>query len=131
MDRSATPRPSLGGRPHRAPEGQALLRAFLGGARDPDVLSKSDAELAAAALGDLRKILHITGEPTLTRVYRWNRASPQQEVGHGALMTQLEARLADHPGIFISAAGFRSVGIPDCIADARATAAKADATTKA
>ena len=31
--------------PQRAPEGQALLRAFLGGARDPDVLSKTDAEL--------------------------------------------------------------------------------------
>ncbi len=111
--------------PHRAPEGQALLRAFLGGARDPDVLSKSDGELAEAALGDLRKILHIAGEPTLTRVYRWNRSSPQQEVGHGALMATLEARLADHPGIFISAAGFRGVGIPDCIADARATAATA------
>ena len=111
--------------PHRAPEGQALLRAFLGGARDPDVLSKSDGELADAALGDLRKILHIAGEPTLTRVYRWYRSSPQQEVGHGALMAKLEARLADHPGIFISAAGFRGAGIPDCIADARATAAAA------
>ena len=102
-----------------------MLRAFLGGARDPDVLSKSDGELAEAALGDLRKILGIAGEPTLTRVYRWNRSSPQQEVGHGALMATLEARLAGHPGIFISAAGFRGVGIPDCIADARATAATA------
>ena len=32
--------------PQRAPEGQALLRAFLGGARDPDVLSRTDAELS-------------------------------------------------------------------------------------
>ena len=31
--------------PQRAPEGHALLRAFLGGARDPDVLAKSDGEL--------------------------------------------------------------------------------------
>ena len=69
--------------PQRAPEGQALLRAFLGGARDPDVLSKTDAELTDAALGDLTKILGIAGEPTMTRVYRWNRSSPQQEVGHG------------------------------------------------
>ena len=111
--------------PHRAPEGQALLRAFLGGARDPDVLSKTDAELAGAALGDLTKILNIRGAPIMTRVYRWNRSSPQQEVGHGALIDRIDARLATRPGLFISAAGFRGVGIPDSIADARQTAAAA------
>jgi protoporphyrinogen/coproporphyrinogen III oxidase len=111
--------------PHRAPEGQALLRAFLGGARDPNVLSKTDAELTNAALGDLTKILGIHGAPTMTRVYRWNRSSPQQEVGHGDLMTRIDAKLAAHRGLFVSAAGFRGVGIPDSIADARTTAGAA------
>lgn len=111
--------------PDRAPEGYALLRAFLGGARDPSVLEKSDAELTQMALGDLRNILGIRGEPTLTRVYRWKNASPQQNVGHGDLMARIDARLAGHPGLFVSAAGFRGVGIPDCIGDARATAALA------
>ena len=97
-------------------EGQALLRAFLGGARDPDVLSRTDTELTNAALGDLTKILGIRGLPIVTRVYRWNRSSPQQEVGHGDLMQRIDARLAAHPGLFVSAAGFRGVGIPDCIA---------------
>ncbi len=113
--------------PHRAPEGQALLRAFLGGARDPDVLSKTDAALTSAALGDLTKILGIRGLPIMTRVYRWNRSSPQQEVGHGDLMQRIDTQLAAHQGLFISAAGFRGVGIPDCIADARKTAAAAAA----
>jgi oxygen-dependent protoporphyrinogen oxidase len=111
--------------PHRAPEGQVLLRAFLGGARDPDVLSNSDAELVDAAFGDLRAILGIRGTPTLTRVYRWSRSSPQQEVGHAELMRRVDTALARHPGLFISAAGFRGVGIPDCVADARSTAAAA------
>jgi oxygen-dependent protoporphyrinogen oxidase len=111
--------------PYRAPDGQALLRAFLGGARDPEVLSKTDAELTNAALGDLTKILGIRGLPIMTRVYRWNRSSPQQEVGHGDLMQHVDSRLAAHQGLFISAAGFRGVGIPDCIADARKTAATA------
>ena len=113
--------------PHRAPEGEALLRAFLGGARDPDVLARTDAELASAALADLTKILNIRGTPTLTRVYRWNRSSPQQEVGHGELMRRIDAGLAGHRGLFISAAGFRGVGIPDNIADARHTATTAAA----
>jgi protoporphyrinogen/coproporphyrinogen III oxidase len=109
----------------RSPEDQVLMRAFLGGARDPDVLSKSDQQLADAALGDLSKILGIRGLPTLTRVFRWNRSSPQQEVGHGELMTQIDSKLERHRGLFISAAGFRGVGIPDCIADARTTAGQA------
>ena len=110
---------------HRAPDTYALLRAFLGGARDPDVLAKSDQELADVALGDLTKILGIRGLPTFTRVYRWNRSSPQQDVGHSELMKSIDAKLATHPGLFVSAAGFRGVGIPDCIADARATATSA------
>jgi oxygen-dependent protoporphyrinogen oxidase len=113
--------------PHRAPEGQALLRAFLGGARDPNVLSKTDNELSNAALGDLTKILGIRGLPIMTRVYRWNRSSPQQEVGHANLIKRIDARLALHPGLFVSAAGFRGVGIPDSIADARHTASIAAA----
>jgi protoporphyrinogen/coproporphyrinogen III oxidase len=108
--------------PHRAPEGQALIRAFLGGARDPNVLSKTDHELATMALDDLKRILDIRSAPALTRVYRWNKASPQQEVGHTELMNRIDAKLATRPGLFISAAGFRGVGIPDCIADARGTA---------
>ena len=39
--------------PHRAPDGQTLIRAFLGGARDPNVLSKTDQELIDIALADL------------------------------------------------------------------------------
>jgi oxygen-dependent protoporphyrinogen oxidase len=112
--------------PHRAPEQDVLLRAFMGGARDPDVLSKTDRELADAALADLAKILDIRGRPALTRVYRWKKASPQQEVGHSELMRNIETGLSAHPGLFISAAGFRGVGIPDCIADARNTGAMAD-----
>src|SRR5687768_4226823 len=111
--------------PQRAPEGQALLRAFLGGARDPNVLSRTDTELTNAALGDLTKILGIRGLPMMTRVYRWNRSSPQQEVGHGELMRRIDAKLAAHPGLFVSAAGFRGVGIPDSIGDARQTAGAA------
>ena len=111
--------------PNRAPDGHALLRAFLGGARDPDVLARSDAELVDIALREMGQILGIQGAPTFTRVYRWHRASPQQEVGHVDLMAKIDAGLVRHPGLFASAGGLRGVGIPDCVADARATAGSA------
>ncbi len=60
-------------------------------------------------------------------MYRWERGSPQHEVGHIARLARIEEALARHPGLFVTGSGFRGVGIPDCVADARATAAKVDA----
>jgi len=40
-------------------------------------------------------------------------------------MAEIDTRLARHRGLFVSAAGFRGTGIPDCVADARAVAAAA------
>jgi oxygen-dependent protoporphyrinogen oxidase len=111
--------------PHRAPEGKALLRTFIGGARDPGALAQSDAELAARSLAAIRPVLGIAGEPLFTRVYRFDRASAQHEVGHLHRMRSIDRRLGAHPGLFLTGSGFRGVGIPDCVADARATAVKA------
>jgi oxygen-dependent protoporphyrinogen oxidase len=116
--------------PHRAPQGHVLLRAFLGGARDPDILAKSDRELEEISLRELGGILGLHGAPEFTRVYRWHKSSPQLEVGHLERMASIEARLANHPGVFVSASGFRGVGIPDCVADARTQAAAAEAFLK-
>ena len=85
-------------------------------------LDRSDEELVTAALGALAPLLGISGAPLLTRVYRWERASAQHEVGHLDRMAGIDAALARHPGLFVTGSGFRGVGIPDCVADARATA---------
>jgi protoporphyrinogen/coproporphyrinogen III oxidase len=108
--------------PHRAPDGQALLRTFIGGARDPDALDRSDDELIARSLSALQPLIGIRGAPLFTRVYRWVRSSAQHEVGHLARMAAIERALARHPGLFVTGSGFRGVGIPDCVADGRATA---------
>ncbi len=108
--------------PHRAPEGTILLRTFFGGARDPRALERSDPELAALSLAALRPVLGIVGEPLFTRVYRWERASAQHEVGHIDRVAAIDRALVRHPGLFITGSGFRGIGIPDCVADGRATA---------
>jgi protoporphyrinogen/coproporphyrinogen III oxidase len=108
--------------PHRAPEGTVLLRAFFGGARDPQALDSPDGELVTRAVAALRPVIGISGNPLFTRVYRWVRASAQHEVGHLKRVAAIEGALARHPGLFVTGSGFRGVGIPDCIADGRATA---------
>ncbi|HEX5109310.1 MAG TPA: protoporphyrinogen oxidase [Vicinamibacterales bacterium] len=113
--------------PGRAPDGFALLRGFLGGGRDPHRLDRSDEELIAAAREELVELLGITGAPSLTRLYRWTRQSPQYVVGHLSRVTRIERHLAAVPGIFLTGSGFKAIGIPDCITDGRETAARAAA----
>ena len=112
----------------RAPEGAVLLRAFLGGAHDPAAVDLSDDRIVDVAATDLRGVLGIDGEPTLTRVHRWPNAGAQHEVGHLSRVAEVESRLTRHAGLFVAGSGFRSIGIPDCIADGRAAAAKACST---
>jgi len=108
--------------PHRAPAGMALLRTFVGGARDPQALERSDEELVQQSLAALTPLIGLRGDPVLTRVYRWERSTAQHEVGHAARIEAIDQRLTRRPGLFITGSGFRGVGIPDCIADGRATA---------
>ncbi|PYQ69568.1 MAG: protoporphyrinogen oxidase [Acidobacteria bacterium] len=107
--------------PDRAPDDKVLLRTFVGGARDPKALEESDAELVSRSMRALRPLLGITGEPLLSRVYRWDRANAQHEVGHLDRVAAIERALTHHPGLFVTGSGFRGTGIPDCVADGRAT----------
>jgi oxygen-dependent protoporphyrinogen oxidase len=106
----------------RAPEGSVLLRAFMGGARDPQAMQRSDRELADVAIAEMSRLLGIQGPPIFTRLHRWERANAQHDVGHLDLVADIERRLAAQPGLFVTGSGFRGVGVPDCVADGRATA---------
>jgi oxygen-dependent protoporphyrinogen oxidase len=101
----------------RAPEGFVLLRAFLGGARDPDVLRLPDCELATLARRELGTILGLGGAPVLQRVYRWPRSTPQMTLGHLERVARLDAMVAGIPGLFVTGAGLHGAGLPDAIAD--------------
>jgi protoporphyrinogen/coproporphyrinogen III oxidase len=113
--------------PGRAPDGHALLRAFLGGGRDPQRLDRSDDELVDTAREELTELLGITGTPLFARLRRWTRQSPQYEVGHHERLAAIEERVQAIPGLFVTGSGFRAIGIPDCVADGRETAARAAA----
>jgi oxygen-dependent protoporphyrinogen oxidase len=108
----------------RAPEGRVLVRAFIGGARDPRAMDREDEDLVRAAERDLGGLLGISGPPLLARLHRWTLANAQHEVGHLDTVARIERRLAALPGLFLTGSGFRGVGVPDCVADARATAAQ-------
>ena len=108
--------------PGRAPDGHELLRAFVGGARRPDLVELDDDALVATVRGELRALVGIVAEPVLTRVERWRRAMPQYAVGHLERVRAIESRVAALPGLALAGAAYRGVGIPDCVRGGEAAA---------
>ena len=113
--------------PRRAPDGQVLIRCFVGGARDPNVLERTDAELVDIVHRDLETLLGIRQPPQLKRVYRWPRLNPQHEVGHLQHLAAIDERLAACPDLQLAGSAYHGVGIPDCVAQGRAAGAAAAA----
>jgi protoporphyrinogen/coproporphyrinogen III oxidase len=102
-----------------------LVRGFLGGGRDPHRLESNAESLIDIARSELADLLDVSGDPIVTRLFRFTKQSPQYEVGHLERVAAIEERLAAFAGVFVTGSGFRAIGIPDCIADGRATAAAA------
>jgi oxygen-dependent protoporphyrinogen oxidase len=108
----------------RAPAGKVLLRVYIGRFGEPDVTSYADEKLLAIAQQEISDTLQIQVEPLFHRIVRFPKAMPQYNMGHLDRLATIETRLKDFPGLFMSGAAFRGVGIPDCI-HAGETAARA------
>jgi oxygen-dependent protoporphyrinogen oxidase len=100
---------------HRAPPGKVIFRVFVGGARAPDMAEMEDARLLPLVLGELARLLRITGEPIFTSVAHWPRTMPQYHVGHKRLVARIEGRVARLPHFQLAGNAYHGVGIPDCI----------------
>lgn len=111
---------------HRAPAGQELVRAFLGGARrvGPSIEAASDAELADVAVRELRRFMGNLGPIRFVRVYRYTRGTPQPELGHLARLSRIQGLVRASEGLSLIGPGYAGVGIPDCIRGATEKAAE-------
>jgi oxygen-dependent protoporphyrinogen oxidase len=110
---------------HRAPEGKAMLRCFLGGARDPDVLALHDDEVVAIVRKELREIMNFNAEPLFSRVHRWYASMAQYPVGHSGRISAIQERLQDLPGLYLAGNAYSGIGISDCIRTGKTAAEKA------
>lgn len=99
--------------PHRAPEGYALMRVFVG--RAGQDIPWTENELLELAKEELDLTLGIKAEPILSRVFMWDKAMPQYNLGHPEILKRVDAELEKHPGLALAGNGYRGIGIPDCI----------------
>jgi oxygen-dependent protoporphyrinogen oxidase len=99
----------------RAPEGTTLLRAFAGGALQPQIAAMNDDGLLATVREELLSLLGIACEPRWTIVRRWQHALPEYAVGHLELVTSIEREAARLPAFAFAGSAYHGVGIADCI----------------
>jgi len=104
---------------HRAPQGHVLLRVFFGGSRSPETMSYDDERLLHVVRQELQAILGIQTAPLFHRIFRWDRANPQYDVDHLALVEQIERSLPH--GLYVTGSAFRGVGMPDCVYQSQQT----------
>jgi oxygen-dependent protoporphyrinogen oxidase len=107
--------------PHLAAPGQVILRASVGRHGDERGRDLDDAALTEAVHAELAAAYGLDDGPREVRISRWDRSFPQYPAGHLPAMAEVERTLrADAPGIAVTGAYLKGVGIPTCIGAATA-----------
>ena len=104
--------------PGRAPEGQVLLTAFVGGATDASAAKLKPEELANLVHREIAPLLAIKNSPIFSNVTIWPRALPQYNLGHSDRLAAIAGNLARFPGLFLTGNYLRGPAIGSCVEQA-------------
>ncbi len=110
--------------PNRAPQGKVLMRAMVGGDRQPQLAMESPEKLVEMVRKDLAITMGISAPPILVQVFQHEKGIPQYVVGHSARLERIEGYLKELPGLFLNSNAYRGIGLNDCVSNSRETAQK-------
>jgi len=99
-----------------------LVRAMVGRDGDQAWAALDDVALVAAVRAELAEAMGLHAEPVDVVVRRMPGAMPQYTVGHADRLAAADRALAGLPGVHLTGAGYRGVGISGCLAQAAVTA---------
>jgi len=104
--------------PHLADPSVVLVRAMVGRDGDARFEAMSDGELVERVHCELVTTMGMRADPKEATVRRWPRAMPQYTVGHQGRLDRIDRDLADVPGLAVTGAAFRGVGVASCVSQA-------------
>ena len=107
--------------PDRAPKGNVLLEALVGGRRHPERLDLSDEEITSRVLADLSQLIPLPEAPILAKVLRPEHGIPQLEMDHPRLLDWRRDIERDLSGLHICGFGWDGIGMNDMIKSAKKT----------
>lgn len=98
------------------------LRASVGRVGEEQTLRRDEDALLADVLADLTELSGVEAKPVAWTVTKWGGGLPQYGVGHTRVTAELERAVEAVPGLDVTGASFRGVGIPACVDAATAAA---------
>ncbi len=110
--------------PRRAPEGWNLVRVFLTGSTPMPWPEMDDETLARTVWQEFIELVGVPAVPHRVWVQRWTDGLPQYTVGHLTWVEAVEGAVARYPGLHVAGAGYRGIGLSDCIRQARQVASR-------
>ncbi|OGP78320.1 MAG: protoporphyrinogen oxidase [Deltaproteobacteria bacterium RBG_16_64_85] len=108
--------------PNRAPAGKALIRAMVGGVRNPELAALPAEKLIDLTRKELTATMGIAVAPVLARAFFHDKGIPQYLVGHGKVLERIKTRLAAYPGLYLNSNAYRGIALNDCVLQSRLTA---------
>jgi oxygen-dependent protoporphyrinogen oxidase len=96
-----------------------LIRAMVGRDGDQAWNAMDDDTLIRAVRAELAAAMGLDAEPVAVHVRRMPAAMPQYTVGHAARLVAVDTALRSLPGLHLTGAGYRGVGLAGCIAQAQ------------
>ena len=106
----------------RCNDEQVLIRCFIGGAMQSELVDLKDDQLLEIAIDQLNTSVGIKGDPIFTDVYRWKQCMPQYHLGHHDRVKEIEELVKLQRGLEIAGNSYWGVGIPACVASGKAAA---------
>jgi protoporphyrinogen/coproporphyrinogen III oxidase len=106
----------------RAPGGSVTLTSFAGGATNIEFVGSPDSEIAKIIQSENEHILKITGAPVASAVWRYPRALPQYNLGHGHIVESIRDAERVLPGLFFAGNYLEGPAIGKCVENGFQTA---------
>jgi oxygen-dependent protoporphyrinogen oxidase len=110
--------------PNRSPEGYAALTTFVGGSRNPELITNGQEQITDIVLSELKSILGIEVAPSFSKVIRWEKAIPQYNLGYFRVLQAMEVFEKNFQGAFLCSNYRGGISVGDCVVSAENVSAK-------
>jgi protoporphyrinogen/coproporphyrinogen III oxidase len=108
--------------PDRAPPGGKILRAMLGGQRNPELARLDETALIERTREGILRTMGVDATPDVVYVRRWERGIPNYGPGHLGTVAAVDAAVTRHPGLVLTGNAYHGVAMNDCCHNGRALA---------
>lgn len=99
-----------------------LLRVFVGGPRDQDLVRAGEDWVRAVAMEELEALVGIAARPVRSWAQVWEDGLHKYTVGHLDRVARVESMLSARPGLALAGAALHGIGLNECISSGRRAA---------